>query len=153
MLSDIRGMQKSIDNMEKYKGNRILHRFFDIAHLYYHMKIYRKYSCDVIPGCRIGNVTFRHPLGIVIGGGADIADGCVIHQGVTFGALRFDEAKRGIACRQTVGKNTIISCGAKILGDVNIGRNCIVGANAVVTKDVPDNATVVGFNKIIQENT
>ncbi|UUF09750.1 hypothetical protein J0J70_12450 [Turicibacter bilis] len=46
-----------------------------------------------------------------------------------------------------VGKNTIIGAGAKILGDVIIGENCTIGVNAVVTKDVPSNTTVVGYNK------
>ena len=56
-----------------------------------------------------------------------------------------------IPCQQIVGENTIIGCGAKILGDVTIGKNCIIGANAVVTIDVPDNTTVVGFNKFISK--
>ncbi|MBQ9025560.1 MAG: hypothetical protein IJ104_04175 [Methanobrevibacter sp.] len=84
-----------------------------------------------------------------MGGGARISDGVVIHQNVTFGALRFDKNLRGIFCYQYVGKNSIIGAGAKILGDVTIGENCIVGANAIVTRDVPDNATVVGYNRII----
>ena len=93
---------------------------------------------------------FRHPTGIVIGGGAVLADGVIIHQNVTFGALRFDEKeKRGIPCQQIVGQDTIIGCGAKVLGDITIGKNCIIGANAVVTKDVPDGTTVVGFNTFI----
>ena len=50
---------------------------------------------------------------------------------------------------QIVGQDTIIGCGAKVLGDVTIGKNCIIGANAVVTKDVPDDTTVVGFNTFI----
>lgn len=55
----------------------------------------------------------------------------------------------GTYYKQFIRKNTIICTGAKILGDLTIGENCIIGANAVVTKDVPDGATVVGFNKII----
>ena len=86
----------------------------------------------------------------MIGGGAILSDGVIIHQNVTLGALRFDvKEKRGIPCNQVVGENTIIGCGAKILGDVVIGKNCIIGANAVVTKDVPDCTTVVGFNTFI----
>ena len=79
-----------------------------------------------------------------------LADGVIIHHNVTFGALRFDEKeKRGIPCQQIVGQNTIIGCGAKVLGDITIGKNCIIGANAVVTKNVPDDTTVVGFNTFI----
>lgn len=77
-------------------------------------------------------------------------DDVIVHQNVTFGALRFSkEERRGISCNQIIKKGTIICAGAKILGDVTIGENCIIGANAVVTKNVPDGATVVGYNKII----
>lgn len=115
-----------------------------------HDKILYKYACDITPEAQIGEVIFRHPLGIVIGGGAFIEDGVIIHQNVTFGALRFDSIeRRGIMCKQHIKKNTIICAGAKILGDVTIGENCIVGANAVITKNIPDGATVVGYNKII----
>lgn len=79
-----------------------------------------------------------------------MADGVIIHQNVTLGALRFNAERRGVDCKQIIGRNTIICAGAKILGNVNIGENCIVGANAVVTKDIPDNSVVVGFNKVIE---
>ncbi len=76
----------------------------------------------------------------------------IVHQNVTFGALRFDETeRRGIMCYQYVGENTIIGAGAKVLGDVKIGKNCVIGANAVVTKNVPDNTTVVGYNRHIKK--
>ena len=78
--------------------------------------------------------------------------GVIVHQNVTFGALRFDETeRRGIMCYQYVGENTIIGAGAKVLGDVKIGKNCVIGANAVVTKNVPDNTTVVGYNRHIKK--
>lgn len=48
-----------------------------------------------------------------------------------------------------VGENTIIGCGAKILGDVTIGKDCMIGANSVMTKNIPDNTIVVGFNTFI----
>ena len=117
----------------------------------HHLKMmYRDWASEIVPAAELGDVRFRHPTGIVIGGGAHLADGVVIHQGVTLGALRFKgNPPRGIDCQQYVGENTILCAGAKILGDVRIGKNCIVGANAVVTKDVPDNSTVVGFNRII----
>lgn len=135
---------------EKYKNIKILKNFFLKLTRIEHNKIFFRYSCDITPEAKIGDVIFRHPLGIVIGGGAVIEDNVIIHQNVTFGALRFDSIeRRGIMCRQHIKKNSIICTGAKILGDVTIGENCIVGANAVVTKDVPDGATVVGYNKVI----
>lgn len=146
----IRLMQRFNQNIERYKDSKFLRKINSLLVFLLHKRIFRKFACDITPSCKLGNVVFRHPTGIVIGGGAVLADGVIIHQNVTFGALRFDEKeKRGIPCQQIVGQDTIIGCGAKVLGDVTIGKNCIIGANAVVTKDVPDGTTVVGFNTFI----
>ena len=146
----IRLMQRFNQNIERYKNSKFLRKINSLLVFLLHRRIFRKFACDITPSCKLGNVVFRHPTGIVIGGGAVLADGVIIHQNVTFGALRFDEKeKRGIPCQQIVGQDTIIGCGAKVLGDVTIGKNCIIGANAVVTKDVPDDTTVVGFNTFI----
>ena len=146
----IRLMQRFNQNIERYKDNKFLRKINSLLVFLLHKRIFRKFACDITPSCKLGNVVFRHPTGIVIGGGAVLADGVIIHQNVTFGALRFDEKeKRGIPCQQIVGQDTIIGCGAKVLGDITIGKNCIIGANAVVTKDVPDGTTVVGFNTFI----
>lgn len=148
----IRLMQRFNQNIERYKDSKFLRKINSLLVFLLHKRIFRKFACDITPSCKLGNVVFRHPTGIVIGGGAVLADGVIIHQNVTFGALRFDEKeKRGIPCQQIVGQDTIIGCGAKVLGDVTIGKNCIIGANAVVTIDVPDNTTVVGFNKFISK--
>lgn len=149
LIKDIRRMHYYVAKRNTSSG--VLKKIYAILIHHSHRKIYQKYSCDITPSCKLGNVVFRHPLSIVIGGGAELADGVIIHQNVTFGALRFkdDTERRGVDCHQQVGENTIICSGAKILGDVVIGKNCIIGANAVVTKDVPDYATVVGFNKVI----
>ena len=146
----IRLMQRFNQNIERYKDSKFLRKINSLLVFLLHKRIFRKFACDITPSCKLGNVVFRHPTGIVIGGGAVLADGVIIHQNVTFGALRFDEKeKRGIPCQQIVGQDTIIGCGAKVLGEVTIGKNCIIGANAVVTKDVPDDTTVVGFNTFI----
>ena len=146
----IRLMQRFNQTIERYEDSKFLRKINSLLVFLLHKRIFRKFACDITPSCKLGNVVFRHPTGIVIGGGAVLADGVIIHQNVTFGALRFDEKeKRGIPCQQIVGQNTIIGCGAKVLGDITIGKNCIIGANAVVTKDVPDGTTVVGFNNFI----
>ena len=146
----IRLRQRFNQNIERYKDSKFLRKINSLLVFLLHKRIFRKFACDITPSCKLGNVVFRHPTGIVIGGGAVLADGVIIHQNVTFGALRFDEKeKRGIPCQQIVGQDTIIGCGAKVLGDVTIGKNCIIGANAVVTKNVPDDTTVVGFNTFI----
>lgn len=140
--------------MDKYfqlhdKNLNIIYRsIYIILFKLKHREILKKYACDITPGWKLGGIEFRHPTGIVIGGGAELRDGVIIHQNVTLGALRFDSTeRRGIPCTQLVKSNTIICAGAKVLGDVTIGENCIIGANAVVTKDVPDNTVVVGYNK------
>lgn len=148
--NDIKKMCKLYKISQKFNKFDILKKIFLLLAWREHNKIFYKYSCDISPNCRLGNVIFRHPIGIIIGGGSILEDDVIVHQNVTFGALRFSkEERRGIPCNQIIKKGTIICTGAKILGDVTIGENCIVGANAVVTKDIPDGATVVGYNKII----
>jgi serine O-acetyltransferase len=86
-------------------------------------------------------VRFEHQHGIVIHGNACIGNNCIIRQGVTIGnknmSAPFDAPH--------IGDNVNIGAGAKILGAISIGNNVIIGANAVVTKDVPDNAIAVGI--------
>lgn len=149
--NDIKKMKKYYFLEEKYKKYKILNKIFSRLKYIQHKKIFLKYSCDITPTAQLNEVIFRHPLGIVIGGGAILKTGVIIHQNVTLGALRFDLIeKRGIFCNQIISEGTIICAGAKILGDVVIGRNCIIGANAVVTKDVPNDSVVVGYNKILK---
>lgn len=150
LMDLIHAMQRYKQLSIQYQHNYLLKNFFAVRSAQLHKKIFIKYSCDITPECKLGKVIFRHPIGIVIGGGANLSDGVIIHQNVTFGALRFDEnERRGIFCEQFVGENTIICTGAKVLGDVKIGKNCLIGANAVLTVDVPDNSVVVGYNKIL----
>lgn len=78
-------------------------------------------------------------LGIVIHRHAVLGDNVIIAPGVTIGGTT---KKYGAA---KIGHNTIISTGAKILGPVIIGKNCVVGANAVVINDIPDNSLAVGI--------
>lgn len=149
LILDIKQMLKCYQLSEKYSRNYILKRVFLKLAWIKHDKIFYKYGCDITPSCKMDNIILRHPIGIVIGGGAILKKGVIIHQNVTFGAARFDENRRGIPCKQLVGENTIICTGAKILGNIEIGKNCIIGANAVITKNIPDGKTAVGYNKII----
>ncbi|CUN67018.1 Serine acetyltransferase [Turicibacter sanguinis] len=154
LLRDVRIQRKYYDLALKYKHVKLLNKFYTVLSNLKGREIQIKYACEIVGSSELGNIIFRHPTGIIIGGGAKLADGVIIHQNVTFGALRFDpETRLGIPCQQIVGKNTIIGAGAKILGDVIIGENCTIGANAVVTKDVPSNTTVVGYNKHLLINS
>ena len=97
---------------------------------------------EIHPGAKFGKRLFiDHGTGIVIGETATVGDDCTIYHGVTLGGTGKDVNKR----HPDIGDNVMIGCGAKILGPIKIGNNVKIGANAVVTKDVQDNSTVVGI--------
>lgn len=100
-------------------------------------------SCHLSPLAEIGNgVRFPHPSGIVIGAGVVIEDDVIIYQHVTLGS----HGKPGEGKDYpTIGSETVIYAGAVIIGGVTIGKNCIIGANSVVNKDIPDYSTAVGI--------
>jgi len=89
------------------------------------------------------NVFLPHPLGIIIHGRAQIGDHVVIGHQVTLGGRDLE----GSAPK--VEDGVYIGAGAKILGGVRIGRGATVGANAVITKDVPAGGVVVGANRLL----
>ena len=97
---------------------------------------------EIHPAARIGKRFFiDHGMGIVIGETTEIGDNVTLFQGVTLGGTGKEKGKR----HPTLGNNVVIGAGAKILGNIKIGENSYVGANAVVLDDVPDNCTVVGI--------
>ncbi|MCS4503834.1 Serine acetyltransferase [wastewater metagenome] len=96
---------------------------------------------EIHPGARIGERFFiDHGLGIVIGETAEIGDDCTLYQGVTLGGTSWEKGKR----HPTLGDNVIVGAGAKILGPITLGDGSRVGSNAVVVKDVPEGATMIG---------
>ncbi len=96
---------------------------------------------EVHPGAVIGRSLFiDHGMGVVIGETAIVGDNVLIYQGVTLGGTGLEKGKR----HPTIGNNVVIGGGAKILGNITIGDNSYIGANAVVIKDIPPNSTVVG---------
>ncbi|MGE5484475.1 MAG: serine O-acetyltransferase [Ignavibacteriales bacterium] len=96
---------------------------------------------EIHPGARLGRRVFiDHGMGTVIGETAEIGDDVTIYQGVTLGGTGKEKGKR----HPTIGKNVVISAGAKVLGAITIGDNSRVGAGAVVVKPVPEGCTVVG---------
>ena len=90
---------------------------------------------------------FPHLLGIVISGNAVIGKNAVIMHQVTIG----DNVVRNSHNSPVLGDNIFIGAGAKIIGNVKIGNNVIIGANAVITKNIPDNKVVVGANIILEK--
>jgi serine O-acetyltransferase len=97
---------------------------------------------EIHPGARIGRRFFiDHGMGVVIGETAEIGNDCSIYHGVTLGGTTWQKGKR----HPTLEDGVIIGAGAKVLGPITLGKGSRVGSNAVVVKDVPAGATVVGI--------
>lgn len=137
--------------------------FYRINHFLWniHLKILARFlsqvarfltGIEIHPGATIGHRLFiDHGMGVVIGETTVIGDDCTLYQGVTLGGVGTGEHK--VKRHPTLQNNVMISAGAKIIGDVTICDNSIVGASSVVLKDVPPNCTVVGVpGRIVKEN-
>ncbi len=97
---------------------------------------------EIHPGAKIGRRFFiDHGMGIVIGETAEIGDDVTLYHGVTLGGTSWNKGKR----HPTLADGVIVGAGAKILGPFTVGAGAKVGSNAVVTKEVPPGATVVGI--------
>ncbi|GFZ31230.1 hypothetical protein CSC2_17560 [Clostridium zeae] len=118
------------------------------------LKVIQKIFSDILfhtelPfGAKIGKgLRINHPYGIILSEFAKIGDNCTIFHQVTIG---MNEGNRKINDGvPQIGNNVYIGCGAKIIGGITIGDNVKIGANAVVTKNIPSNCTVVGNPAII----
>jgi serine O-acetyltransferase len=98
---------------------------------------------EIHPGAKIGDrVFFDHAMGVVVGETAEIGDGCTIYQGVTLGGTSL---YKGTKRHPTLGKDVVVSAGAKVLGGFVVGDGAKIGSNAVVIKPVPAGATAVGI--------
>jgi serine O-acetyltransferase len=96
---------------------------------------------EIHPGAQIGDgLLIDHGTGVVIGETAVVGNNVTLYQGVTLGGTGKETGKR----HPTLGNNIVVGAGAKILGNIVIGDNSYIGANAVVLQAVPPNATVVG---------
>jgi serine O-acetyltransferase len=91
------------------------------------------------------NFVIDHFGGIVISGYARFGNNCRIRSGVVVGLQRVDQP-----CAPVIGNNVDIGTGAKLLGAIRIGNNVVIGANAVVISDVPDDAIAVGVPAIVK---
>lgn len=135
-----------------YQGFHVL-LFYRMGHFFYTHKLFflaRLISqiarfltgIEIHPGAKIGRRLFiDHGMGIVIGETATIGNDCTIYHGVTLGGTGKDKNKR----HPDLGNDVMVGCGAKILGPIKIGNHVKIGANAVVTKPVEDNVTVIGI--------
>ncbi|MDD3944777.1 MAG: serine O-acetyltransferase [Bacteroidales bacterium] len=120
-------------------------------HIYFNHKLITKYGCYIGSKAKIGiGVKFPHPNGIVIGETTTIGQNCTIYQQVTFGGKNIGDAQNNNY--PTIGNNVIIFAGAKLIGNIIIGDNVIIGANSVVNKSFPSNSVIVGVPaKLLKE--
>jgi len=97
---------------------------------------------EIHPGAQIGRRFFiDHGMGVVIGETAEIGDDCTLYHGVTLGGTTWQKGKR----HPTLANNVVVGAGAKVIGPITLAEGVRVGSNAVVVKDVPAGATVVGI--------
>ncbi len=128
--------------------HKIAHRLFK-ARLFFLARVVNHFarfmtSIDIHPGATIGKNFFVDHGFVVIGETAEIGDNVTMYQGSTLGGTNPTSGVGGKR-HPTIGDGAIISLGAAILGPIHVGAGARIGANAVVTKDVPEGATMVGI--------
>jgi|SRR5579863_8632745 serine O-acetyltransferase len=96
---------------------------------------------EIHPGAKIGRRLFiDHGVGVVIGETAVVGEDVTLYQGVTLGGTGKELGKR----HPTIEDNVVVGGGAKILGNITVGKNCRIGAGSVILRNVPEDSTVVG---------
>tara|TARA_B100000214_G_scaffold331473_1_gene272442 strand:+ start:46 stop:630 length:585 start_codon:yes stop_codon:yes gene_type:complete len=104
---------------------------------------------EIHPKARIGkNLFIDHGMGVVIGETSDIGDNVTIYHMVTLGGISpsiNSNDQREVKRHPTLQDNVVVGSGAQVLGPITIGKNAKIGANAVVTKNVPENGIMVGI--------
>ena len=128
--------------------------FFSVAKFHLIARIISQFSrfltgIEIHPKARIGkNFFIDHGMGVVIGETSEIGDNVTIYHMVTLGGISpsiNSDNQRQVKRHPTLKDNVVIGSGAQVLGPITVGENAKVGANAVVTKDVPANAVMVGI--------
>ena len=105
---------------------------------------------EIHPGAQIGRRLFiDHGMGVVIGETAEIGDDVMLYHGVTLGGRSLQKGKR----HPTLGDRVTVGAGAKVLGPIIIGDDSAIGANAVVTHDVPAEAIATGIPAVVRPRT
>jgi serine O-acetyltransferase len=105
---------------------------------------------EIHPGATIGRRFFiDHGMGVVIGETTEIGDDVMVYQGVTLGGRTMQQVKR----HPTIGNRVTIGAGAKVLGPLYIGDDSAIGANAVVTRDVPAESIATGIPAVVRART
>lgn len=124
-------------------SNRLHRKGLDGWANYYYNKMYSKYKCQISPSSSIvGEIDFPHAIGIVIGNGSKIGKNVTIYQNVTIG-----RKDKNISEYPVIEDNVIIYCNSIILGNIKIGKGAIIGAGAIVLRDVQPGEVVHGVVK------
>ena len=128
--------------------------FFSIGNFHLIARMISQFSrfltgIEIHPKAKIGkNLFIDHGMGVVIGETSEIGDNVTIYHMVTLGgispSINSDE-QRNVKRHPTLENNVVVGSGAQVLGPVIVGKNAKIGANAVVTKNVPENAVMVGI--------
>ena len=128
--------------------------FFSVAKFDLIARIISQFSrfltgIEIHPGAKIGkNLFIDHGMGVVIGETSDIGDNVTIYHMATLGGIApsiNSNDQRNVKRHPTIEDEVVIGSGAQVLGPVRVGRCAKIGANAVITKDVPENAVMVGI--------
>jgi serine O-acetyltransferase len=128
--------------------------FFSVAKFNLIARVISQFSrfltgIEIHPAAKIGKKFFiDHGMGVVIGETSEIGDNVTIYHMVTLGGISpsiNSDNQRQVKRHPTLKDNVVIGSGAQVLGPLTVGENAKVGANAVVTKDVPANAVMVGI--------
>ena len=131
-----------------------LANFFSVAKFDLIARIISQFSrfltgIEIHPGAKIGkNLFIDHGMGVVIGETSEIGNNVTIYHMVTLGGISpsiNSNDQRHIKRHPTLKDNVVVGSGAQILGPVVVGKNSKIGANAVVTKDVSENAVMIGI--------
>ena len=133
--------------------HRLAH-FFSVAKFDLISRIISQFSrfltgIEIHPGAKIGkNLFIDHGMGVVIGETSEIGDNVTMYHMVTLGGISpsiNSNDQRNIKRHPTLMDNVVVGSGAQILGPVTVGKNSKIGANAVVTKNVEENAVMIGI--------
>ncbi|TQF69146.1 serine O-acetyltransferase [Rhodococcus spelaei] len=153
--------RSNVENAVVYSGlhaiwsHRVAHRMWAVPALRGPARVLAQFTrfltgIEIHPGATIGRRFFiDHGMGVVIGETAEIGDDVMLYHGVTLGGRSLAKTKR----HPTVGNRVTIGAGAKVLGPIVIGDDSAIGANAVVTRDVPADSIATGIPATIRHRS
>ncbi len=128
--------------------------FFSVAKFYLVARMISQLArfitgIEIHPAAKIGkNLFIDHGMGVVIGETSEIGDNVTIYHNATLGGISpsiNSNEQRHLKRHPTLKDNVVVGSGAQVLGPIEVGKNAKIGSNAVVTKDVPENAVMIGI--------